>query len=90
MIKKVILTIVLIGGFASSAAALCYTVSPGLFFINHRSGVLLGGNFRASVRCSRNTPKYVFWRGGTLCENSTFYGRYLGRPFSCSVRRIAR
>jgi hypothetical protein len=77
-------------GFASSANAICYNLSPGLFFVNHRSGILRGGNFRASVRCTRNTPQYVFWRGGTLCDGSTFYGRYLGRSFSCSVKKITR
>jgi hypothetical protein len=90
MIKKSILTVALMFGFASSANAICYNLSPGLFFINHRSGFLRGGNFRASVRCTRNTPQYVFWRGGTLCDGSTFYGRYLGRSFSCSVRKITR
>ena len=90
MIRKCILTLMLVGGFASSAAALCYTVSPGLFVVNHRTGVLRGGNFRASIRCTRNAPQLMYWRGGTLCDGSTFYGRYLGRSFSCSVRRITR
>ena len=90
MIKKSILSVALVFSFASSAAALCYTVSPGLFFVNHRAGFLRGGNFRASVRCTRNTPPYVYWRGGTLCDGSTFYGRYLNKPFSCRVYRISR
>lgn len=90
MIKKSILTVALVLGFASSAGAICYSVSPGLFVVNHRNGVLRGGNFRASVRCTRNAPQLMYWRGGTLCDGSTFYGRYLGRPFSCSVRRIGR
>jgi hypothetical protein len=90
MIKKSILTVAFIFGFASSAAAVCYTVGPGLFVINHRSGFLQGGNFRASARCTRNTPKFVFWRGGVLCENTTIYGRFQGRSFSCSIRRITR
>lgn len=74
----------------TEAVALCYTVSPGLFVVNHRTGVLRGGNFRASIRCTRNAPAYMYWRGGTLCDGSTFYGRYLGRSFSCSVRKITR
>lgn len=90
MIKKSILTLVLVGGFASSAAALCYSVTPGFFFMNHRSGFMRGGNFIATIRCTRNTPPLVYWRGGTLCEASTFYGRYQNRSFSCSVNRIIR
>lgn len=90
MIKKIMLSCVLALGITSSAGALCYTVSPGLFVVNHRTGVLRGGNFRASIRCSRNAPQLMLWRGGTLCDGSFFYGRYLGKPFSCNVYRISR
>ncbi len=90
MIKKSVLALVLAFSVIGNAEAICYRVSPGLFFMNHRSGFMRGGNFTAVVRCTRNTPPYVYWRGGVLCDRSTFYGRYLGRSFSCSVTRIMR
>jgi hypothetical protein len=90
MFSKLVCSVILACLVVSEAVALCYTVGPGLFVINHRSGFLQGGNFRASARCTRNTPKFVFWRGGVLCENTTIYGRFQGRSFSCSIRRISR
>jgi hypothetical protein len=90
MTSKIFCALVLSAVVATEAFALCYTIGPGLFVVNHRTGVLRGGNFRASVKCTRNSPKFMIWSGGTMCEGGSFYGRYLGRPFSCSVRKITR
>lgn len=67
----------------------CLSVNTGWFIINHRYGLLRGGNFVASVSCTRNAPIYVLWRGGSMCEGGFFYGRNeLGRSYRCYVRRL--
>jgi hypothetical protein len=69
----------------------CHQIGPGLVVINHRTGILYGGNFSAVVSCSRATPTYVRWLGSYMCPGRYFYGRTsAGVPFSCLVRQVGK
>lgn len=73
---------------AGSAEAQCLKVYPGLIVINHRVGILYGGNFYARVQCTRFAPMVLRWTGGSMCAGRTFYGRNGARSFSCRVSQI--
>jgi hypothetical protein len=74
----------------TNAEAQCLRlIRPGLLSINHRVGILYGGNFTARVACSRFAPAIVRWNGGLLCAGGSFYGRtYYGMPWRCEIRSI--
>ncbi|MBX9580506.1 MAG: hypothetical protein K2X87_09375 [Gemmataceae bacterium] len=75
----------------ATAHAQCADIGPGYVQINHRNGVLYGGNFAARVSCTWNAPTVLYWRGGAMCRGRTFYGRNaLRQPFSCRVWNVWR
>lgn len=93
MLRKALLTALLaLAGITEAQAAPQYCVTfsrPGWLVINHRQGMLYGGNFWAQVSCTWNAPVFVYWRGGAMCTSRRFYGRNLaGSPYSCLVRRV--
>ena len=89
--RSIILSAVIffVGAFSADSAEAqryCARVGTGLVTINHRVGILYGGNFYARVSCSRGAPSIVYWRGGSMCTGLYFYGRSAaGRSFSCRV-----
>lgn len=88
-LKTIILTATLFLLSTNAQAQCLRLIRPGYLSINHRVGILYGGNFTARVACSRFAPSIVRWNGGLLCAGGSFYGRtYYGMPWRCEIRSI--
>lgn len=94
--KKLIIILALTFSFltlqASTANALqCLRTSRGLVFINGRKVTRINFSNRhyITVSCTLKRAGYMYWTGGTACENAYIYGRNPDfTSFRCKILKV--